>query len=47
MIEQKILFLLSSSTFVSTAVRKVYPISVFSVFNSEKKNVADSFFPLM
>jgi len=36
MIEQNY-FLLLSSTYVSTAVRKVYPISVFSVFNCGKK----------
>ena len=35
------------STYVSAAVRKVYPISVFSVFNCEKSNGADSFFPPM
>ena len=33
--------------YVSTAVRKVYPILVFSVFNCEKTNGADSFFPPM
>ena len=40
-------FLLSSSTYLSNAVRKVYPISIFSVFNCEKTNDADSFFPPM
>ena len=47
MIQQKNSFSLLSSTYVSASVRKEYPISVFSVFNCEKTNGADSFFPPM